>query len=458
MFTLQLHNMLVRMVFVCLFLVAGWSSNAQVNKSLVSGPWAGNVELRTATIWAEVAPNVKSVAVKFKAAGSTNEKTVPFKGNLGNDFNPVKIDLNGLEFNTRYAYTLLIDGKPVTVPFATQFTTKDLWQYRKPAPDFTFLTGSCAYFNEPKFDRPGKGYGGDSTIFETMANTPAAFHIWLGDNWYAREVDYSSAWGLNYRASRDRSLPILQKFMASMPHYAIWDDHDFGPNDAGKSFLLKEESRTIFNNYWLNPTSGENGQGIYSQFSYGDADFFLTDDRFFRSEEAMPDSVNGQPDATKTYFGRQQMEWLKNALMYSKATFKIIATGSQVLNPLNDYECMKKYSAEYHELISFLAENKIKGVLFFTGDRHHSEVVKMERTGLYPLYDITTSPYTSGVAKPRGAEANNPFRVAGTLVEEQNFAQVSINGGKGNRTLKVKFTGIKGNVLAEWTVNEKEIQ
>jgi alkaline phosphatase D len=259
---------------------------AQTNKSLVSGPWAGNVELRTAMVWAEVSKNVKSVAVKYYPVNNSKSiQTVAYDGVLGKAFNPVKIALNGLDFGTTYQYQLIIDGKPVTTAFETQFKTQDLWQYRKPAPDFSFLAGSCAYFNEPVFDRPGGGYGGDSSIFETMAKTPADFNIWMGDNWYTREVDYGSEWGLNYRASRDRSLAVLQPFMAKMPQYAIWDDHDYGPNDAGKSYLLKEASREVFKNYSLNPTYGEAGEGIYTKVSFGDADFFLTDDRYFRADD-----------------------------------------------------------------------------------------------------------------------------------------------------------------------------
>lgn len=440
------------------------SAMAQIKNGVVSGPWAGNVELRNATIWVEVASDVKSVAVKFtalhadKKAAGTENGLIKYKGTLGNDFNPIKIDLNGLKINTTYQYSVLINDKAVTVPYTTQFTTKDLWQFRKPAPNFSFLTGSCAYFNEPEFDRPGKPYGSDSSIFETMANTPAAFHLWLGDNWYTREVDYATPWGLNYRASHDRATPVLQKFMASMPQYAIWDDHDYGPNDIGKSYQLKDDSRKVFMNYWLNPAYGEEGKGIYGMFSYSDVDVFLTDDRFFRSEDETPDSINGQPNAGKSYFGKMQLEWLKNALTFSKASFKIIATGSQVLNPYSNFECMKNYSAEYYELMNFLAAQKIKGVLFFTGDRHHSEVIKMERQGLYPLYDITTSPYTSGIGKVKGVELNNPARIPGTLVEAQNFAKVTVTGNKKERELKVEFIGIKGDKLGEWKVSENELK
>lgn len=454
----------IKKLLIAFFLLYTGIAVAQNKYGIVSGPWAGNIEIRNATIWVEVTPDVKSVTVKFTAVNAEKKISgienglVKYKGRLGNDFNPLKIELNGLKMNTTYQYSIFIDDKPVTLPFSTKFTTRDLWQWRKPAPDFTFLTGSCAYFNEPEFDRPGKPYGGDSSIFETMSKIPAAFNLWLGDNWYTREVDFYSSWGLNYRASHDRATPVLQKFMAAMPQISIWDDHDYGPNNAGKEYILKDESRKVFINYSLNPSYGEDGKGIYSVTGYSDVDVFLTDDRFFRSHEDMPDSINGKPNNSKTYFGKMQMEWLKNALLFSNATFKIIATGSQVLNPFSTADCMKSYSAEYIDLMHFLEAQKINGVLFFTGDRHHSEIIKMDRPGLYPLYDVTTSPFTAGVSKVRGAELNNTARISGTLVEEQNFAKVTVSGKKNDRTLKVEFIGLNGDKLGEWKVNEKEIR
>lgn len=448
----------MRKFFVSLFFLITIISQAQT-PNLVSGPWAGNVQLRTATICAEVAPNVKLVAVQYaKRNIPSTKKTVLYKGALGNDFNPVKIDLNGLEVNTEYEYALLLDGKTIGASFPTRFTTQTLWQFRMPAPDFSFLAGSCAYFNEPKYDRPGKPYGNDSSIFKTMTQVPAAFHIWMGDNWYTREVDFGSAWGLNYRASRDRAHSILQPFMAAMPQYAIWDDHDYGPNDAGKSFILKDESRTIFKNYTANPSYGQDGKGIYSKIGYSDVDILLTDDRYFRSEPGIADSVDGTLNKEKTFFGPQQMEWIQNELLFSNATFKIIVVGSQVLNGMNKFECLRNYPFEYKQLMDFIYDRKIKGIVFFSGDRHHSEVIKLERPGAYTLFDVTISPYTAGVSAVRGDEAGNPNREKNTLVELQNFGKITVLGAQKARKLKVEFVGIKGNTLAEWTVSEKELQ
>src|SRR4051812_47824586 len=92
--------------FLTIFFFTFTIIQAQPNV-LKSGPWAGNVELRNATIWAEVMPSVKTVAVRYyphKNLKAAN--TIQYKGILGNNFNPVKIELNGLEINTAYDYQL----------------------------------------------------------------------------------------------------------------------------------------------------------------------------------------------------------------------------------------------------------------------------------------------------------------------------------------------------------------
>ena len=448
-----------RFLFVCVFLFMGIVGSAQI----ISGPMPGDIDYRTARIWAEAGPGVDMVSVRYwKASENKNKfKEVFTSRQLGGDFNTVSIGLSGLDLNTTYEYEVVAHSEKGLDKRSGSFTTKDLWQWRKPAPDFSFLTGSCAYFNQPEFDRPGTPYGKDSSIFETMAKTPAQFMLWLGDNWYTREVDYFSPWGLYYRAQLTRSLPVMQNFWKAMPHYAIWDDHDYGWNDADKSYPLKEQSRQVFQRYWNNPSYGEKNEGTYTKITWNDADIFMLDDRWFRSNDEMPDSIHGKPNPDKRMWGAQQLEWLKNALLQSKTNgniaFRIIATGSQVLNPMSPYDCARHFPAEYNELMQFLADNKIPGIIFLTGDRHHSEIIKLERKGNYTLYDITASPLTSGLSKFGGPEKNNPARVWGTD-ENQNFTKISITGSKKERQLTAEFFDPKGGKLGEWKIGVAALQ
>lgn len=422
---------------------------------IISGPMLGPVELRDAKIWVEVSSDVKSAAIQYNKKGSTSSKTVTYKGILGNEFNPIQFTIGGLDFNTTYQYKVLINGKAAGI--TAEFTTKDLWQWRKPTPDFSFLTGSCSYFNEPVFDRPGTPYGKDTSIFETMAKEKAAFMLWLGDAWYTRDVDYYSDWGLQYRASHDRAVPVIQPFLRAMPQFGIWDDHDYGPNDIGKNYILKETSREIWKKYWCNPSYGENGQGTYTMTTWGDADIFLTDDRWWRSADRMKDSVNGFPNPEKEMLGTQQMEWLKNSLLYSTATFKIVVLGSQVLNPVSPYDKWHDFPSEYEDFMNFLKDYKINGVVFLTGDRHHTEIIKVDRPGTYSLFDITVSPLTSGTHSFGGPEKNNPYRVLG-IDQLQNYGKFSFSGPRNDRKLTVDFFGVKGDKLGTWSVSEKALK
>jgi alkaline phosphatase D len=426
------------------------------NETVVSGPMLGGVELRTAIIWVQVSADVHDVVLEYwKENHPETLKQKHYNGALGAEFNPIQMEIGALDINSRYQYRFLLNHSPSKA--AGYFQTKDLWQWRKPAPDFNFLTGSCAYFNDPEFDRPGKPYGGDSLIFESMAKEHASFMLWLGDNWYTREVDILSEWGLWYRASRDRAQPILRNLLKAMPQYAIWDDHDYGPDNSGTSYGFKEVSREIFNKYWCNPFYGENKKGIYSQISYSDVDLFLTDDRWWRSADQLEDSIGGRPNPAKHFFGEEQLAWLEDALVQSHAVFKIIVVGSQVLNPMSTDEGLYNYSYEYHQLMDFLARAKIKGVLFLTGDRHHSEIVRSVRQGNYDLFDVTVSPLTSGVARVRGDEINNPARVTGSLVELRNYAVISVNGKRNERVLDVEFRGMDGKTVYHWEISESQL-
>jgi alkaline phosphatase D len=160
-------------------------------------------------------------------------------------------------------------------------------------------------------------------------------------------------------------------------------------------------------------------------------------------------------------FGAAQMEWLKNALRQSKdnrnINFRLIANGSQMLNPIARVDGFVNYSVEYKELLAFLATEKINGVVFLSGDMHHTEIIKLDRKGTYPLYDITCSPLTAGTHKFPSADARHPYRVLG-IDEKQNYGRISFTGKGLERKLHVQFKGVQGEILQEWSVQLQDLQ
>lgn len=421
-----------------------FASASAAAAGLSSGPMAGHVTMRTARVWLQAdGPGTAQIELWRVDEPETKQRSAPVELLANTDY-ATTFELVALEPGTRYEYRILLDGEPVVLGERAYVRTQPLWRGHVDAPDLRVFLGSCAYVNDPPYDRPGPPYGGDYFIFETIAAlaraTPADhFMLWLGDNMYFREADYESPWGMNDRWRRHRALPALQPLLSATHHYAIWDDHDYGPNDTNRSFVFKGTALGLFQRYWANPSHGLPGiPGIFTTFSYLDADFFLLDDRWYRSAD------RGGADGERTMLGRAQIDWLKQALAASTATFKFIANGSQLMNDAHRYEGWHNFPQERDAFLDWLARQRVTGVVFLSGDRHHTELLRRERAGSYPLYELTCSPLTSGA---RNADESNPLRVPGTLVLARNFCTLDLTGTRAERALVFRAFAADGREL-----------
>ena len=255
------------------------------------------------------------------------------------------------------------------------------------------------------------------------------------------------------RYARTRAIPEMQPLLATAHHYATWDDHDYGPNNANRSYHLKETSLEVFKRYWANPSYGLPSEpGVFTQFSWNGVDFFLLDDRYHRSPNSAP------RDADKTMWGDDQLQWLIDALTTSEAAFKVVANGGQILNRFDRYETLARFPQDYERLMNAIEEREIEGVVFLSGDRHHTELLRTQREGAYPLYDFTNSPLTAGVGNVReGPEAENPLRVDGTLVVERNFGTLTFRGPRDDRRLVMRTYDAGGKLRWERTVEANDL-
>ncbi len=411
-------------------------------KYLQSGPMAGYSEMREVLLWVQTND---AAAVKFAYFPDDNPKEKRFSRTVNTTHEQAytaKIALESLEPGTHYTYELYINNKQVKRPYPLKFQTQALWQWRNDPPPFKFLIGSCNYINDTPYDRPGKPYGDGYGIFDTMAKQQADFMVWLGDNTYLREVDWYSRSGIMYRYTHTRSVAEMQPLLAAMHHYAIWDDHDYGPNNSDASFRQKADALDAFTYFWGNPTFGiDNQPGATTMFQWGDVEFYLLDNRYYRSS-------NNRLSGQHSILGDQQIDWLINALATSTAPFKFVVLGGQILSNLAVFENHANYSAEREKILDAIAQNNIWGVFFLSGDRHHSELSELRRRGQYSLYDLTVSPLTAG-PNPRAANEANALRMADTFVGERNFAALEISGPRRERVLKISVKNASGEDL--WT-------
>lgn len=419
---------------------------------LRSGPMLGYSAQRAVAVWVQTtAPAEVQIRYWTPDRPDSSQITPVLQTTREGDL-IAEFDIAYLDPGTKYDYEVVIDGRTVRRPYPLQFQTQELWQWRREPPEFVVALGSCAYVNDTIYDRPGDPYGGGYGIFETIAAMDPDVMLWLGDNVYYRESDWDNPEMMSYRYAHTRQLPEMQALLGHTHNYAIWDDHDYGPNNSNRSYYLKGAALDIFEQYWANPTYGlPDAPGAFTKFTWGGVDFFLLDDRYYRAPNDAP------TDGKKTMLGEEQLQWLIDALATSDTPFKMVVIGGQVLNDRNDYEGYARFPAEKQRIVDAIVERQIEGVLFLTGDRHHTELLRQDIEGGYPLYDFTNSPLTAGPGTPRGREADNPMRIDETLVTERNFGTLTFSGPRADRMVHLRTYDKEGDLLWEEEVRARDL-
>ncbi|MDX2275413.1 MAG: alkaline phosphatase D family protein [Hyphomonadaceae bacterium] len=116
--------------------------------------------------------------------------------------------------------------------------------------------GSCA-----KGDKP-------QPIWDAVLAAQPDLFIFLGDNVY---LDTRDPEVMRRKYAELAAQPGFQRLRAHVPILAIWDDHDFGENDAGREYPMKEEARRQFLEFFNEPASSPrwSRDGIYTSYMYG---------------------------------------------------------------------------------------------------------------------------------------------------------------------------------------------
>jgi alkaline phosphatase D len=413
---------------------------------LQSGPMVGHVQPDKVTFWVQTKKEAivkikyyeqRSPEISFYTSEYKTSSTEGYTAHLlGDKTSPGK----------NYFYELYINNVLVPRPYSLRFKTSGASVV--PA-SFKVAMGSCAYVNDSS-SKSESYKGGNYEIYTAIYSKDPDMMLWLGDNAYLRNKDWTSKEGMLYRYTHTRSLPVLQPLLGATENYAVWDDHDYGPNDSDKNFSNKKISLQVFKNFWANPSYGfGETEAAVTTFVKEDVQFFLLDDRSFRDPGEDSDDRN-------EILGKKQLEWLIKGLKESKATFKIVAMGGQVLNPLRVYENYSKYEKEWDKLLTALQDPSIRGVVFLSGDRHFSEAMKMDRKSLSPLYEFTVSPLNS---RPyQEVDEKNPIRMPGSLIKENNFAVLEFTGEVAERAMKMVYYDKDGKMLFEKVIKAIELK
>ena len=394
----------------------------------------GYVDYASALIWIQTdAPGPVEVVWRMERDADVHRATFDASAT---ENNIVLARLTGLLPGEQVSYAVVGDGERREGLLRAQ----PRWTRPADAQDIAIAIGSCFFLADANPVWGSQNYGGGYEILDAIAAKKPDVMVWMGDNLYFQPQDELDPASMASRYRRQRTLPSLKTLLTSASHVAIWDDHDYGPNDADLSYTMKGEALTLFRRYWANPSYGlPETPGIFGRARFGDVDIFLLDDRYYRSANKLLDG----PD--KTMFGAKQLEWLKNALVYSSAPIKLVVNGSQMWNRVDRFEGWNNYSAEQRAFADWLLAQRVDGLIFLSGDRHFTELLKIERVGGYPLFEFTSSPLTSGTFDPPG-EKDNPDIVQGTYVVKRQFGMIRVTGPGNDRTVALESYDQKGEL------------
>src|SRR5438093_2796900 len=218
------------------------SSNRDRTPYLFLGPMVGHTSSTNTRVWVRAsAPARLSVRIglnddlsKAKVVRGTRLRTE--SACTG------QIEIGKLEPNTRYFYCALLNGRPAMLrPYPS---------FKAAAPEnqnghVRFAFTSCV---------GDYGYDAAAGYADMAVRTNFDLLLMLGDNHYANTND-----PVKQRAyfADQRSQPGWRELTWRIPTYAIWDDHDFGPDNSDGTMPGKEKSLQTFKEHWANPSYGE---------------------------------------------------------------------------------------------------------------------------------------------------------------------------------------------------------
>lgn len=401
-------------------------------------PMLASCDMREASIWIMAKPNSK---LKISSNGKTSHMAANGDG-------IAVARLNALKPNTEYACEIsYADGKSQSVPVKVK-TIPD-YEKRTPPPDFKFAVIGKVHTNDAIFDEPFKTPGGEYEIFGAVKNQKPNAVIWANNGASFRTADYGSLSGMKARYRFERANPALKELLACAPNYAVIGEDSYGAPDSDKNLWNKKDSVEAFKSFWSNPSFGIGSrENLASFFRYGDAEVFLLDDSTMRNNL---DHKNSRPEM----LGEEQLNWLLASLKKSKAKFKIVVCNSPITNPVEEKGNFAFFKRERKDLLDFINENKIGGVVFVSAKKDYAEITRMVRAGAHDLIEITAGPATARPAK--NATEVNFFRSIGSLILERSFATISFTGEESDRELKIDFFNSKGENLLSQTIKASEL-
>lgn len=288
-----------------------------------------------------------------------------------------------------------------------------------------------------------------------LAYKPDLF-IFAGDNIYGDSDDMAVLRGKYKQLGEQKGYQAVLKMC---PVVATWDDHDYGANDAGANFKMRDESQQVFLDFFGAPRNDprRSRKGVYDSYIFGPPDksvqVILLDTRYHRGPLRKRGKVSAAEgpyeanfDKSTTILGEEQWKWLGEELK-KPARLRLIVSSIQVVSQDHGWEKWANMPHERDRLFKLLQETKANGVVLLTGDRHLAEL-SVADVGLgYPLFDLTASGMNQGFPRFRMPEANR-HRVYG-MSHGNHFGTITVDWSKPDPELRLQIRDEAGDVALQ---------
>jgi len=287
----------------------------------------------------------------------------------------------------------------------------------------------------------------EGALLETALRTQPDLFLFMGDNVYGdtRGPNLDELIGA-YAAALAR--PDYRRFRSAMPMAAVWDDHDFGLNDAGATYAWKDATRPLFFDFWNVPADSPRRRtgGIYDSFITGPkgarVQVILLDTRSFRSDwtKSPQRGAPGQevyvanPDPALTVLGETQWQWLE-AQLAQPADVRLVVTSYQLLADGHGYECWRLFPHERARFHAMVTRTRANGIVLLSGDRHRAGLYRETVGTAYPMIEMTASAFNMGNSGEHREEAG-PNRL-GPSFSANNVGLVTLDWARGMIGLRI---------------------
>lgn len=266
-------------------------------------------------------------------------------------------------------------------------------------------------------------------LWNTVLRTNPDLFLFLGDNVYLDTADENV---MRAKYAKLGAMPGYLKLLAKdIPIIAMWDDHDYGADDAGTEFPQKEISKKVFLDFFREPVDSprRTREGIYDAKIFGEegkrVQIISLDLRTFRSPLKKSKSSGGyvpNEDSSATVLGEEQWKWLQDELK-KPAEVRIIMSSIQVIVRGNGWENWMNFPLERTRLFNLIRETGANGVVFVSGDRHSAELSITDGGVGYPMHDFTTGSFNK--APKIFSFEKNLYRL-GAKQSSENFGLITV--------------------------------